>query len=485
MRVEAEDDERLLRFRFRRVRGRVRSVQVIVELLTNQWNALLVEGREEWIRHILWTRQSEDRTLQVGQPYRAPKASMRRGVDRPLTEEEWNEIRNPRGIEDCPGSVIERFFLDAVAFSSPLNLPALLDTEAPQGKEGAAGIDGNRSAQRRGYDLWLRLRTLESPEPCILETTRGKQPYPFVLNDFKYDPFPTILEAIREASREETATEPSHARVLNRLDRALRTAEGKVKAIEREMEIATSPEVLREQANLLLARLSEVEKGAPEVRLKGFHGEDLTLKLDPSLSPHENAEALYREASRQERVQKRLPPLLKRARAQVEELVLLREGLVGGEIAPEEAARRMPSGSVRTRTGKQTRTDRLPFRRFRSSGGLEIRVGRGPADNDTLTFRYSRPEDVWLHARGASGAHVVLRWAKEAAPPGKDLTEAAILAALHSRSKSAGVVPVEWTRRKYVRKPRKSPAGSVVLERSQTLFVQPDRGLLKRLASDD
>jgi predicted ribosome quality control (RQC) complex YloA/Tae2 family protein len=169
----------------------------------------------------------------------------------------------------------------------------------------------------------------------------------------------------------------------------------------------------------------------------------------------------------------------------MEELALLREGIVEGEIAPEEAARRIPSGSVRTRKERETRGDRLPFRRFRSSGGLEIRVGRGPADNDTLTFKYSRPEDVWLHARGASGAHVVLRWAEETAPPGKDLTEAAILAALHSRSKSAGVVPVDWTRRKYVRKPRKSPAGTVVLERSQTLFVQPDRELLDRLASDD
>ncbi len=83
--VEARPDERLLRFHFQKVRGRNRSLQVIVELMTNQWNALLVEGQEEWIRHLLWTRRSESRELVVGQSYEAPAPPGRRGQDPALT----------------------------------------------------------------------------------------------------------------------------------------------------------------------------------------------------------------------------------------------------------------------------------------------------------------------------------------------------------------------------------------------------------------
>ncbi|NIT87463.1 MAG: DUF814 domain-containing protein, partial [Gemmatimonadetes bacterium] len=79
----------------------------------------------------------------------------------------------------------------------------------------------------------------------------------------------------------------------------------------------------------------------------------------------------------------------------------------------------------------------MPYRSFWSSGGIEIRVGRGSKHNDDLTFRHARPDDVWLHARHAAGAHVVLRWASDEAPPARDLEEAAVLAALHSKARTS------------------------------------------------
>jgi predicted ribosome quality control (RQC) complex YloA/Tae2 family protein len=126
----------------------------------------------------------------------------------------------------------------------------------------------------------------------------------------------------------------------------------------------------------------------------------------------------------------------------------------------------------------------LPYRRYRSSEGTEIRVVRGARWNDELTFHHAAPDDVWLHARHAAGAHVVLRWKGEGNPSAKDLTEAAVLAALHSKARTSGSVPVDWTRRKYVRKPRKSPPGTVSLERARTVFVEPDPALEERLRVD-
>ena len=76
----------------------------------------------------------------------------------------------------------------------------------------------------------------------------------------------------------------------------------------------------------------------------------------------------------------------------------------------------------------------------------------------------------------------MLRWHREENPPARDLTEAAGLAALNSAARHSGTVPVDWTRRKYVRKPRKAPAGQVVVERVKTLFVEPDPDLPDRLS---
>jgi predicted ribosome quality control (RQC) complex YloA/Tae2 family protein len=118
---------------------------------------------------------------------------------------------------------------------------------------------------------------------------------------------------------------------------------------------------------------------------------------------------------------------------------------------------------------------------FRSSGGLEIRVGRGARHNDELTFHHSAPGDVWLHARHVGGAHVILRWPGPGNPPARDLAEAATLAALHSKARTSGSVPVDWTLRKYVRKPRKAPPGRVTVERVETLFVRPEPSLLDAL----
>jgi predicted ribosome quality control (RQC) complex YloA/Tae2 family protein len=126
-----------------------------------------------------------------------------------------------------------------------------------------------------------------------------------------------------------------------------------------------------------------------------------------------------------------------------------------------------------------------PYRLYRTSGGLEVRVGRNARANDDLTFRHSAPDDVWLHAQSVPGSHVILRWPDaEGAPPARDLEEAATIAAVHSRARSSGLVAVDWTRRKYVRKPRGAPPGSVTIQRVKTLFVEPVEEVAERLRSD-
>lgn len=471
-RVEAPPDERIVRFSFQKVRGQVRSVKVVVELMTNQWNALLLEGEEEWIRHLLWTRQTEGRSLVVGRAYRPPPPSTRTGADTHLSKHQWRTlVSSPDGNED------RQAILDTLAFTSPLNLDSVLG----QGRESEAEDETGEP----DFAFWKQLRQLDPTRPCILETKRGRQPYPFVLNGFRYSEFSSLIAAFNEVEEEGTQGNDVPSSVSERLEKALHQAKGKARGLEREMRDAARPEELREKANLLLARLREIQKGSTQVVMKGFRGEDVTLDLDPSLSPHENAEALFEEASRMERASLRLPPLLKKANVRIERLERLRDRLISGEATEEEVGELLTPSGEKKRWKGVGRGPRIPYRRFKSSGGMEIRVGRGSGDNDTLTFRHSHPEDIWLHARGASGAHVILRWRKPEPPPKRDLTEAAVLAALHSGARSANVVPVDWTRRKYVRKPRKGRPGTVLTDRTETIFVETDPDLIDRLRWGD
>ena len=153
-----------------------------------------------------------------------------------------------------------------------------------------------------------------------------------------------------------------------------------------------------------------------------------------------------------------------------------------GTATEQEIRIALPERELRARTPEGETVAGLPYRIYRTSGGLEVRVGRGSGANDDLTFRHSKPDDIWLHARDSAGAHVILRWDAREAPPARDLHEAAVLAAVHSKARTSGSVPVDWTHRKYVRKPRKSPPGSVVPERVKTLFVEPDPTLPDRLS---
>ncbi|MFN2398324.1 MAG: NFACT RNA binding domain-containing protein [Gemmatimonadaceae bacterium] len=181
-----------------------------------------------------------------------------------------------------------------------------------------------------------------------------------------------------------------------------------------------------------------------------------------SETAREAAARLYAEARSMERALATLPGKIAKA-----------------ELQPE------PAQPLKPRRGPTAeRRDPAPaFRTYMSSGGILIRVGRGAASNDSLTFHESSPEDVWLHARGASGAHVVLGWQHPDTPPKRDLEEAGILAALHSKARGSAVVAVEWTRRKHVRKARGGAAGKVIVTHGRTITVRPDAEVERKLRS--
>jgi predicted ribosome quality control (RQC) complex YloA/Tae2 family protein len=101
-------------------------------------------------------------------------------------------------------------------------------------------------------------------------------------------------------------------------------------------------------------------------------------------------------------------------------------------------------------------------------------VGKSSANNDLLTMKYAKPNDLWFHARGSSGSHTVLRVRDTTHPPGKEsIYQAASIAAYYSKMRNASNVPVAYCERKFVKKSKGLAEGAVILEREKVIFVTP------------
>lgn len=466
-RVVAPPDERVLIVELSAAGSQAgRPKRLVVELLGNQYNLLVLDPADR-ILVALWKRSAGERELRPGARYVPPPPTDRLGAETPIGPEEWRALLGP-----VPPPERKRTLIEKIAWTSPINAEPILGS--------AAQIEDD-SALMEAYARYHALASRPPESPHVLETERGAQPYPLPLPGVPARPCGSLTEAMAIAVGEKMpATVVMSAEMLERLRQRIEQLERRVKRLASELEDA-GPEAarLRTAGDLLLSQLHLVTKGASSVEVSDFQGGSVRIELDPSLTPIENAHRLYDLARKRERAAEQLPALLKQARSEHARLSALLERAEAGEADPTEIAAMLPDISSRDAT---TEAPLPPYRTYRTSGGLEVRVGRGGKHNDELTFHHSAPNDIWLHARDVGGAHVILRWGDaNANPPARDLAEAATLAALHSKARTSGTVAVDWTRRKYVRKPRKSPPGFVAFERAKTVFVEPDEALEKAM----
>ena len=132
------------------------------------------------------------------------------------------------------------------------------------------------------------------------------------------------------------------------------------------------------------------------------------------------------------------------------------------------------SPGARAAAAARRRTDRFAPRRYRTRDGWEVWVGRNNEENDHLTHKLARQDDLWFHVHGAAGSHVVLRRDGRKDNPSKStIEEAAQMAAFFSKASGASKAPVIYTEKRYVRKPRKSPAGLAQCTHEKTIMVAP------------
>ncbi|MBC7446605.1 MAG: DUF814 domain-containing protein, partial [Hymenobacteraceae bacterium] len=269
----------------------------------------------------------------------------------------------------------------------------------------------------------------------------------------------------------------AHRFLTRRQDGALRGA-GEV---QKRLHHLTTDASYRQTADLIMANLTTIPTGATEVELFDFYT-DTTRKVKlrgRETTPQRVAENLYRKAKNQQREVQELTERLARyedaALRTLDQLPALEALQVGAEF---KTLRNWLRDQNLTDELNQTKADAAlpatPFKEFESHG-WRILVGRSAANNDELTLRHARKDDLWLHAKDVPGSHVIIRRPNPTQPvPRPVIEQAAALAAWYSKRKADSLCPVIVTPRKYVRKPRGAAAGSVRVEREeQVLLVRP------------
>jgi len=313
----------------------------------------------------------------------------------------------------------------------------------------------------------------------------------------------TELEALRD--RISGAFRADFDREVRReLEAAERVLTRRLQAQGGDLERARDQIASRRRGEILLANYRDISKGASRVRLPdpfvGSPGAQIEIVLDPALNTHENAARLFQRAKKGERGEQLVEKRLAQTRHGLADLAALRRDLETRD--PKEALRSVRDflrdagldsiargGTQGIRLGRRTtgapRAGRpghrspgahesIRPRTFFTSDGWEVWVGRNNTDNDRITHRLSNPHDYWFHVVGVPGSHVILRRpTRNAQPKPRTLGEAASVAAYFSKARKKSRVPVIYTERKFVSKPRRAKPGQAICTRERELLVRP------------
>ena len=465
--------------------------RLILELMGRNSNLILTDGENrilDCMRRVDF-EMSEQRQVLPGLFYHRPPRQ-----EGKLTPQELTKPALERLLAQTAAPVhLDRWIVDHVAGISPL-----IARELAFGFCGETDADVLTLDRARLAEALTQPSLLQARQPTLLLC--GGQP-----KDFTYCPirqygaymtartmpsFSALLDAFyTETEQRERMLQKSQSlrrSVTNLLERTRR----KLAVQRREREASLDRETLRRRGDIVTANLHAMTRGMTVLRAVDFYQEDMPeieIPLRPELSPQQNAARFYKEYNKAKHAEKILAEQI--ARGEIEEEYL---GAVLDELNRAESERDLAEiraeleagGYVRSadRRRQQKQPVSRPMR-FRSSDGFEILVGRNNRQNDQLSLKTARRDDLWLHIQKFHGTHVIVCCAGAPVPDGT-ITEAAMLAAWYSQAREGQNVPVDVTQVRNLRKPNGAKPGMVVYDRYRTVIVTPDAALCERLRAE-
>ena len=273
--------------------------------------------------------------------------------------------------------------------------------------------------------------------------------------------------------------------ILNIYERISR----KLEAQKQELAECVERDDFRVCGDLLSTNIYRMEKGMNEIEVDDFiNGGKRVIKLDIRLTPSQNAQKYYAEYRKLDTAEKMLSKLI----AQGEKELLYIDSVfdaasrigsgAGSDAELSEIKRELQeTGYMRQSKDDKRKAEKpLPPMNFRSSDGFEILVGRNNYQNDKLTLKTAKGEDMWLHTQNIAGSHVIIS-ADGKEIPDNTIVEAATLAAYCSKARNGTKIPVDYTKVRYVKKPNGAKPGMVIFTNNKTILVNPSEELYEKL----
>ena len=465
--VEAEHRERILRFHLERRdrEGRPSFGVLVCELIPNKVRFVLHRQADDEILGYWGT--AKDRSP-VGKPYHPPEPS---GRLLPGTDE-LSAWRDRLASADAALEKAARRWLAGADASVVREL--IFRSQQGGGDEPAtalwnAATEAYASAVTGHSYVWQEVGRfhVSALEPRRLQGACEQ-----------FDAVSPGIWAACQQERVQRRAQQTQQQVRRRLGQTLKNARRRLAAMQAEFDEAARAEEYKRKGHALWANIGQLSGRPTQVELADLFdsegGSTLRIDLDVNRSLAENAASYLKAARKYERRQQALPQRLARLKRQCAQYEHWIGAVDAGTWEADAALQNWLESKVTSADKTTSKQPQAHPRRYRTSTGWSVWAGRNNKENDVLTHKMSAQNDLWFHAQGYSGSHVVLRSeGRKEAPSKQTIEEAAALAAYWSKGKTAKKVSVAYTMVKHVTKPRGGTPGQALLRREKTIIVEP------------
>ena len=424
---------------------------LIIEIMGKHSNILLVDKSShkilEVIKHVGFSQNSY-RTLLPGSTYIAPPST---------------ESLNPFTIRD------EKLF----------EILQTQETRAKNLQNLFQGLGRDTANELENILVSDKLSTFrnffnQETKPCLTETSFSSVPFANQVGEL-FASLSDLLDTYYKDKAERDRVKQQASELIRRVENELQKNRHKLKKQEKELLATDNAEEFRQKGELLTTFLHQVPNDQDQVILDNYYtNQPITIALDKALTPNQNAQRYFKRYQKLKEAVKYLTDLIEETKATIlylesVETVLNQAGLE--EIA-EIREELIQTGFIRRRQREKIQKRKKPEQYLASDGKTIIYVGRNNLQNEELTFKMARKEELWFHAKDIPGSHVVISGNLD--PSDEVKTDAAELAAYFSQGRLSNLVQVDMIEVKKLNKPTGGKPGFVTYTGQKTLRVTPD-----------
>ena len=462
--------------------------RLVLEMMGRHSNLMMLDGEGrilEAARHVN-AEMSRVRQIQPGMAYEKPPQQDKLNPEGLRGEELEKRLEGKNGD-------FAKALADTVAGLSRVTAEEFALRTAGRGGSWPEDL---RDACVRMESLCRRLP--EMAAPCVLRGEDGEAedvfPFPYLSRDTgREESFGSLSAALdhfyagRDAKDRLSQKSASMIRTLKgHADRCSR----KLSLQEEELASAERMDEYRRMGEAIQGNLFRLKKGMTEAELPDWsdpEGGTITVPLDIRLTPNQNAQKYFRKYQKARAARETAAVQREKTLQELDYLenMLMDAENCTGESELEEIRQELVRTGYMKRVTNRRQQRQLPASRpyrYMSKDGIEIHVGRNSLQNDRLT-QGAGGNETWLHAKDMPGSHVIIR--TEGEVPLETLRQAALLAAWYSKGKNSSTVPVDYTLRKYVKKPAGAVPGRVIYTHQKTVYVTAEEEEIREIPSID